>query len=129
MNHPVTPPDVAAPAASYALGMVTPPGSRLLHTAGIVPTNPDGTVDADIGGQAARVWSTIGAILRDAGFEPRDVVSYTTYVVHGEDLGAVMAARDAFFDGHVAASVLVTVPALAQPAWKVETSVVAARSD
>ena len=36
-----------------------------------------------------------------------------------------MAARDAAFGGHVAASTLVTVPALARPEWLVEVAVVA----
>ena len=38
------------------------------------------------------------------------------------------AARDAAFAGHVAASTLVTVPALVRPEWKVEVAVVAATS-
>ena len=41
-------------------------------------------------------------------------------------LGEVMAARDRFLDGHLAASTLVTVPALARPEWKMEIAVVAA---
>jgi len=56
-----------------------------------------------------------------------DLVSVTTYVVVGEDLGAVMAARDAMLGEHRAASTLVTVPALARPEWRVEIAVVAAR--
>ena len=39
----------------------------------------------------------------------------------------VMAARDRNLAGHKAASTLIPVPALAQPEWKVEISVVAAR--
>jgi hypothetical protein len=38
-----------------------------------------------------------------------------------------MAARDTALAGHVAASTLVTVPALARPEWQVEISLVAAR--
>ena len=55
-----------------------------------------------------------------------DIVSITTYVVAGQELGPVMAARDAAFGGHLAASTLVTVPALARPEWLVEVAVVAA---
>ena len=55
------------------------------------------------------------------------IVSVTTYVVPGQNLAAVMAARDRFLDGHLAASTLVIVPELAQPAWRVEIAVVAAR--
>jgi enamine deaminase RidA (YjgF/YER057c/UK114 family) len=38
-----------------------------------------------------------------------------------------MAARDAFLGDHLAASTLVTVPALARPEWRVEIALVAAR--
>lgn len=129
MNQPVRPVEIAPPAAAYELGVVTEAGARFLHTAGIVGTRPDGTIAPDIAGQAAEVWRSIGAILAAAGFRPSDVITYTTYAVVGEDLSGVMAARDAFLDGHTAASTLVTVPALAQPQWKVEVAVVAARSD
>jgi 2-iminobutanoate/2-iminopropanoate deaminase len=57
---------------------------------------------------------------------PADIVSVTTYVVAGEDLSVVMAARDAALAGHRAASTLVTVPALARPEWRMEIAVVAA---
>jgi 2-iminobutanoate/2-iminopropanoate deaminase len=57
---------------------------------------------------------------------PADVVSVTTYVVGSEELGPVMAARDAFLGGHRAASTLVTVPALARPEWRLEIAIVAA---
>lgn len=129
MNRPVRPTGIAPPAAAYELGVVTEPGARLLHTAGIVGTRPDGTIAPDITGQAAEVWRSIGVILAASGFGPADVVSYTTYALVGEDLSGVMAARDAFLKGHTAASTLLTVPALAQPQWKVEVAVVAARSD
>ena len=80
----------------------------------------------DIGEQAQAVWHNIGAMLADAAMAPSDIVSVTTYVVPGQDLGAVMAERDRFLDGHLAASTLVIVPELAQPAWKMEIAVVAA---
>jgi enamine deaminase RidA (YjgF/YER057c/UK114 family) len=38
----------------------------------------------------------------------------------------VMAERDRFLGGHLAASTLVTVPALARPEWRMEIAVVAA---
>ena len=40
----------------------------------------------------------------------------------------MMAARDRAMVGHVAASTLVTVPALARPEWRLEVAVVAAAS-
>ncbi len=73
------------------------------------------------------MWSNIGAMLRDAEMEPSDIVSVTTYVVVGEDLAPVMAARDEALAGHRAASTLVSVPALARPEWRMEVAVIAAR--
>ena len=125
MNRAVTPSTIAPPAARYAHAVVSEGGGRLLHTSGVVPTAPDGTVPADLGDQAAVVWSNIAAILAAAEMTVTDIVSVTTYVVVGSELGPVMAARDAAFGDHVAASTLVTVPALARPEWLMEVAIVA----
>ncbi len=124
----ISPSDIAAPAANYAHAVLTTSPTRWLHTSGVVPVAPDGSVPDDIGEQADVVWSNIAAVLRDARMNSTDVVSVTTYVVadHLDDLGAVMAARDRSLEGRRAASTLVTVPALARPEWKMEVAIVAA---
>jgi enamine deaminase RidA (YjgF/YER057c/UK114 family) len=122
----IRPADIAAPAANYAHAVLTESAARWLHTSGVVPVAPDGSTPDDIGDQATLVWANVTAMLRDAGMDPGDIVSVTTYVVVGEDLAAVMAARDAALGGHRAASTLVTVPALARPEWRMEVAVVAA---
>ncbi len=127
MNHQIAPSGIAPPAARYAHAVLSDAPSRLLHTSGVVPTRPDGGVPDDLAEQADVVWSNIAAILGEAGMEPADIVSITTYAVAGEPLGPVMAARDRFLGGALAASTLVTVPALARPEWRVEIAVVAAR--
>ena len=101
--------------------------ARIVHTSGVVPTRPDGTVPDDLGEQAAVVWETISALLEAAEMTPANIVSVTTYVVvdHLSEVGAVMAARDRALGQHKAASTLVTVPALAQAAWKMEVAVIA----
>lgn len=91
----------------------------------MVPIEPDGSVCVDVAGQATTVWSNIEAILEEASMGFEDVVSVITYVVSGEEIGAVMAARDNALLGNLVASTLVYVPELAQPAWKVEVAVVA----
>ncbi|MET0143283.1 MAG: RidA family protein [Ilumatobacteraceae bacterium] len=126
MNRAVMPSSIAPPAASYAHAVLSEGAGRLLHTSGVVPIAPDGSVPDDVGEQATIVWGNIAAILTDAGMAVDDIVSVTTYVVVGEPLGPVMAARDAAFAGHIAASTLVCVPALAQPAWRMEVAIVAA---
>ncbi len=127
MNHQIAPAGIAPPAANYAHAVLSEAPARLLHTAGVVPVRPDGTVPDGVGEQAEVVWANVEAIFSEAGMAASDVVSMTTYVVAGEPLTPVMAARDHFLRGHLAASTLVTVPALARPEWRVEIAVVAAR--
>jgi 2-iminobutanoate/2-iminopropanoate deaminase len=128
MNQQISPPDIAPPAANYAHAVLSTGSSRVLHTSGVVPTAPDGSVPERIEQQADVVWANLVAILAEADMMVSAIVSITTYVVvdHLGSLGAVMAARDRALGGHRAASTLVTVPALAKPEWKLEIAVVAA---
>lgn len=129
MNRELAPADLAPPAANYAHAMLSEiePGARMLHTSGVVPTRLDGRVPESLAEQAATIWQSLLTLLTEADMEPSDIVSVTTYVVVGEDLGTVMSARDRVLGGHRAASTLVTVPALAQPAWRLEIAIVAIR--
>lgn len=127
MNEAINPPDLAPPAAAYSHAVRTISATTWVHTSGVVPTAPDGSVTESIEDQAAQVWANIASILRASGMQVTDVVSVTTYVVAGHGLGPVMAARDAAMAGHRPASTLVTVPALARPEWKMEIAVIAAR--
>jgi enamine deaminase RidA (YjgF/YER057c/UK114 family) len=126
-NSMIGPKHIAPPAANYAHAVLSVGPKRLLHTSGVVPVSPDGEVPGDIGAQAGTVWDNIKVMLDEADMRPADVVSVITYVIPGQDLAAVMAARDRALDGHLAASTLVIVPELAQAAWKLEIAVVAAR--
>lgn len=129
MNREVVPPHIAPTAANYAHAIVSEHSMRWLHTSGIVPIQYDGSVPKTIEAQAEVVWINLLAILKEAGMEPHDVVSITTYVVveHLKSLPIVMACRDRELGGHRAASTLVTVPALARPEWKMEIALIAAR--
>jgi 2-iminobutanoate/2-iminopropanoate deaminase len=127
VNTPINPASMAAPAAMYSHAVLSEGSQRVLHTSGVVPTDARGEVSPDLGQQAHQVWSNLSAILAEGDMTVTDIVSVTTYVVAGHDLAAVMAARDSALSGHLAASTLVTVPALARPEWKLEISIVAAR--
>lgn len=127
MEHrPVNPDTIAAPAANYAHARLSTDAGRWLHTSGVVPVRPDGSVPIDIGEQADVVWRNLATMIADAQMVPADVVSVTTYVVPGQDLAAVMAARDRALDGALAASTLVVVAELVRPEWKVEIAIIAA---
>ena len=129
MNREIQPSSIAPPAANYAHAVLSTNSDMLLHVSGQVAARPDGTIPDDVADQAAVIWSNIAAILAEAGMTMTDLVSITTYVVVDfmACLPEVMAARDQALGGHRAASTLVTVPALARPAWKMEIAVVAAR--
>jgi 2-iminobutanoate/2-iminopropanoate deaminase len=126
MHHRLNPGSLAAPAAAYSLGVVVETPTRWLHTAGIVGMRPDGSVAEGIEAQSGVVWDGIGVLLTEAAMSAANVVSMTTYVVAGEPVGPVMAARDAFMGEHRPASTLVYVPALARSEWLVEIAIVAA---
>ena len=125
-SRPIHPASIAPPAANYAHAVLTESAQRWLHTSGVVPIAPDGSTPADLVAQAEVVWANITAMLTDADMSASDVVSVTTYVVPGHDLGPVMAVRDAALGDHRAASTLVVVPELARSEWLMEISIIAA---
>jgi len=127
VSQPINPASISAPAAKYAHAVLTQNATDWLHTSGVVPIDIDGTVPDDLVSQAHVIWSNIGAMLAEASMLPSHVVSVTTYVTPGHDLGPVMAMRDAALGGHIAASTLVVVPELARPEWLMEIAVVAAK--
>ncbi len=127
MNLEINPSTIGAPAAAYSLGVRSTAGSELLHTSGIVATAADGSIPEELDEQALAIWFSLGEIVTAAGFTMKDVVSYTTYVVDGNDLGVVMAARDAALSGHKPASTLIVVPRLARPEWRMEIALIAAK--
>jgi 2-iminobutanoate/2-iminopropanoate deaminase len=129
VNQEIAPATIAPPAANYAHAVLTEGATAWLHTSGVVPTAPDRSVPESIQEQAEVVWANLLAILQDANMGPSDVVSITTYVVaeHLASLPWIMQARDKALNNRRVASTLVTVPALANPAWKVEIALIAAR--
>jgi 2-iminobutanoate/2-iminopropanoate deaminase len=126
MNRQIAPVGLAAPAANYAHAVVSLSATRWLHTSGAVATRSDGSVPDDLAEQADVIWGNLLAMLEEAEMEVADIVSVTTYVVVGNDLSVVMAARDRVMGEHRAASTLVPVPALARPQWKMEIAIIAA---
>lgn len=126
VNREITPEGMAPPGAAYAHAVLSDHPGRLLHTSGVVPVRADGTVPDTLSAQVDVVWANLAQILGASGMGTGDIVAITTYVVVGEDLAVVTAARDRALRGHRAASTLVTVPALARREWRMEVAIVAA---
>jgi len=56
---PINPTEIAPPAAKYEHAVLAEDASRILHTSGIVPVKPDGTVPENISDQAEVIWQNI----------------------------------------------------------------------
>ena len=127
MNYQINPRVISPPAANYSHAVLSTNPEKILHTSGVVPVTADGSTPVAIRDQADLVWLNITEILREAHLELSNIVSITTYVVSGNDLGEVMNSRDQQLGNHKAASTLVVVPELAKEQWKMEISVVAVK--
>src|SRR6476469_8825286 len=113
----------------YAYAAVTPPGRRLVFTAGACPLDSAGEVVApgDLRSQTMQVMDNLESALHAAGAELRDVVKTTVYVASGrrEDLTiAWQVVRERFGD-HDAPSTLLGVAVLGYPDQLVEVEAVA----
>ena len=127
MNYQINPRVISPPAANYSHAVLSTNPEKILHTSGVVPVTIDGSTPFAIRDQADLVWLNITEILREAHLELSNIVSITTYVVSGNDLGEVMKSRDQQLGDHKPASTLVVVPELAKEEWKMEIAVVAVK--
>jgi 2-iminobutanoate/2-iminopropanoate deaminase len=129
MNRSHTPAGIAPPFRNiYSHGMTVPEGSELLFVSGQLGLRPDGSIAADLAGQAEQVMLNIKAILADAGMGMGDLVKLNAYLVKAEDIAAFAPIRATHLDGAKPAMTTVVVTALAQPGWLLEVEAVAAKS-
>ena len=122
-----------APDVPYAYAAATPPGARLVFTAGACPLDAAGEIVApgDVAAQAQQAIDNLEAALRAAGAELRDVAKTTVYVAseRREDLvTAWQVVRERFGD-HDAPSTLLGVAALGYQDQLVEIEAVASVPD
>jgi enamine deaminase RidA (YjgF/YER057c/UK114 family) len=74
-------------------------GTPLLFVAGQVAVTDDGSVAGkdDFPKQFKQVFANLGAVLRGLGREFDDVIKFTTYLVHSQDIAHFMTERAALF--------------------------------
>lgn len=130
-THLVTfldPTSVHPPGPAYSHSAVVPTDTELVFLSGQVSVRPDGSASAALDEQVAQVFANIFALLAAHGLGASAIVKLTTFLVAGQEIQTVRAARSRFLGGHRPASTLVFVSQLADPAWHVEIEVIAARS-
>jgi enamine deaminase RidA (YjgF/YER057c/UK114 family) len=124
-----TPPTIAPPAALYVHAMEVPANARWLFISGQVGMHPDGRPGATAREQAEIIWNNIATILASAAMDVTNIVKLTTYATAPDHLPALRQVRERVLNGHLPASTLLVVAALAKPEWLVEVEVYAAKSD
>ena len=124
----IVPPDVAAPFGAYSHGIVVPAGRRLVLTSGQLGLSAAGEVPEGAEAQADLCFAAIGAILREAGGGPADVVRLNAFVTDRTHFAGYMAARDRWLSGTDGrpASTLVIVSGFTRPEFLVEVEATAA---
>jgi enamine deaminase RidA (YjgF/YER057c/UK114 family) len=118
---------VARQIGTYSDAVEAPANARWLISAGTPGLALDGTVPADITGQAEIAWTHIVAILEQAGMTVGDIVKVTQYLLHAADIPAYAKVRAKFLGSARPASMLLIVPALVWPEFLLEIEVQAAK--
>ena len=121
-----TPLSIAPPSSAYAHGVSAPVNARWLHISGQVGLNDDGALAGDAEAQMEACWRRIFVILEDAGMTKTNIVKVTVFITDADLVSTYRAVRDSQLDGHLTASSLLVVSALAHPEWLVEIEAVAA---
>lgn len=118
----------AAPASfsAYAQAVETPAASRFVHVSGQVGIGLDGVLPATAEAQHQQAWRNIFAILAAADMGPGDIVDVLAIVTDPSGVPIFRQMRDEMLGPHLACSTLL-VCGLANPDWKVEIAVKAAK--
>ena len=126
MNRIISTDTAPAPFSDYAQAVESPAGARLLHVSGQVGVELDGHLPDDPERQHENAWRNVFAILAAADMEPADIVDVRCFVNSHEEVPRYRLVRDRMLKGATPASTMVVAP-LADPAWRVEIAVTAAK--
>jgi enamine deaminase RidA (YjgF/YER057c/UK114 family) len=105
--------------------------SEFLFIAGQVGADKDGKAPPDFDAQCALVFANIGAALTSQGASFANLIEFTTYLVHSQDIAKFMPYRTREFpklfkDGRYPPNTLLIVDRLVQEQFLIEVSAVAA---
>jgi enamine deaminase RidA (YjgF/YER057c/UK114 family) len=105
--------------------------SEFLFIAGQVGTDRDGKVAADFDAQCAQTFANIGTALKSQGAGFANIVEFTTYLVHSQDIPKFMAYRTRefpklFAGGAYPPNTLLMIDRLVKEELLIEVSAVAA---
>ncbi len=121
------PENVAPPVGPYAHLSILPKGRDLLVLAGQVGTDLSGNIPEEVEEQFRNALDNIKRILSSEGATPDDILKINIWFTESFDRERYLAIWNEFHGGNPPSTTLAYVPALAQPALKVEVEAWAAR--
>jgi 2-iminobutanoate/2-iminopropanoate deaminase len=127
MAHKLHDIGVARQIGTYSDAVEAPANARWLLTAGTPGLAPDGTLPADVAGQAELAWTHIVTMLERADMTVHDLVKITQYLLHASDIPAYAKVRARFLGTARPASMLLVVSQLPRPEFLLEIEAVAAK--
>src|SRR5215469_15012893 len=103
--------------------------SEFLFIAGQVGAGKDGKAPADLDAQCGLVFANIGAALASQGASFANIVEFTTYLVHSQDIPKFMAYRTRefpkmFVDGKYPPNTLLMVDRLVKEPFLIEVQAI-----
>jgi enamine deaminase RidA (YjgF/YER057c/UK114 family) len=126
----LNPDSLGKPLAAYS-NIARVKASEFLFVAGQVGSNKDGKTPADFDGQCAQVFANISAAVASQGAGFGNIVSFTSYLVHAQDIPkfAQYRAREfprLFAGGAYPPNTLLVIDRLVREEFLIEVSAVAA---
>ena len=126
----VNPEALGKPLGQYSQ-MTRVKASEFLFIAGQVGMDKEGKLAADFDGQCVQTFANIEAALKSQGAGWANVVEFTTYLVHSQDIPKFMTFRlrefpKMFANGAYPPNTLLMIDRLVQEQFLIEVSAVAA---
>jgi 2-iminobutanoate/2-iminopropanoate deaminase len=124
----VSTPLASKPFSNYSQAVEIPPGMRILHISGQVGVTVEGAIGETEEKQHELAWQNVLAILKANRMGARDLVDCHTFITNPKSIALYRQVRDRVLEGARPAATLLVVAGLADPAFVVEVSAVAAAS-
>ncbi len=126
----LNPGSLGKPLAAYS-NIARVKASEFLFIAGQVGSDKDGKTPADFEGQCAHVFANIGAALASQGANFGNVVAFTSYLVHSQDIPKFAQYRAhefprLFTGGAYPPNTLLVIDRLVREEFLIEVSAIAA---
>lgn len=116
------------PFSNYSQAVQIPAGARIVQVSGQVGVTPSGNLPSDPEQQHELAWRNVFAILDAANMDRSNITEVTAYVTDHNQVETYRIVRDRMLDGAQPVSTLI-VAGLANPEWKVEIAVTAAKAE